>query len=160
NCRQSRIPDVRRAGHCSSTLWRVWRYPMKFEPIRPNPTLDVHSDPPEPWGRIAVVGGWHDADRTRRDWPHAAVVGPLRSPRGFAELLRNLLNNPQIAVVIWSGPDLTPGETTRPRFFDLWDQPVAEDLAPHVESLRKTVATRHAPLGAVVLPELMADESA
>lgn len=86
----------------------------------PNADIDIHPAPPEGWHRVAVVGGWQDAKRIRAKWPHAAVVSPLRTLRGIDLLARGLLANPQIRVLVWDGPDLTPGEETRKALFDLF----------------------------------------
>ncbi len=91
---------------------------MKFEPIVENTDLDVHPDPPLP--HLAVVCRWNYASDGRKRWPDAAVVAPLRTLRGIDLLVRNLLNNPQIRVVIYDGPDLTPGETTTAALRRLW----------------------------------------
>lgn len=69
--------------------------------------IDVHPDPPGFWRHVVVVGGWQDKKRIRARWPHAAVVGPLRSVEGVDLLARALLANPQIRVVAWDGPDLS-----------------------------------------------------
>lgn len=93
---------------------------MKFEPIVPNADLDIHDDPPGLWSRVAVICRWKDAHAFRRKWPHAAVVGPLRTVRGIDELVRNLLHNPQIRVVVIDGPDLTQGEETTRALYLAW----------------------------------------
>lgn len=85
-----------------------------------NPDIDIHPDPPEGWHRVVVVGGWQSAERIRGKWPHAACVGPLRTVRGIDLLIRALLANPQIRVVVWDGPDLTPGEATKGALQALW----------------------------------------
>lgn len=94
---------------------------MKFEPIVLNADLDVHPDPPGLWSRVAVICRWKDAHAFRKRWPHAAVVGPLRTVRGIDELVRNLLHNPQIRVVVLDGPDLTPGEETTRALRHAWE---------------------------------------
>ena len=78
-----------------------------------NPDLDIHPDPAEGWHRVAVVCGWHDAAKARARWPHAAVVGPLRTLGGIDLLVRGLLANPQIRVLVWDGPDLNGGRVKR-----------------------------------------------
>lgn len=115
---------------------------MIFDPIVSNPDLDIHPDPPGLWGRVAVICRWKDAHAFRRNWPHAAIVGPLRTLRGFDEFVRNLLHNPQVRVVIVDGNDLTPdGETTR-ALQALWTGDLTHlqsDLHPHVGSLIESV---------------------
>jgi hypothetical protein len=90
-----------------------------FEPLVVNPDLDVHPDPL--WPHVAVACGWQDARRARSRWPHAAVVGPLRTQRGIDLLWRSLLFNPQIRVLVFDGPDLTPGRTTVEALNRAWD---------------------------------------
>lgn len=68
-----------------------------------------------------MICGWSDARKARERWPNAAVVGPLRTLRGLDLFVRGLLANPQIRVLIWDGPDLTPGEATKSAVIDLWD---------------------------------------
>ena len=85
-----------------------------------NADIDIHPDPEDGWHRVAVVGGWQSATKIRKKWPHAAVVGPLRTQRGIDLLVRALLANPQIRLVIWDGPDLTAGQATRKALFALW----------------------------------------
>ncbi len=87
-----------------------------------NADIDIHPDPPEGWHRVVVACGWQDAKVARKRWPHAAVVGPLRTVRGIDLLVRALLANPQVRVLVWDGPDLTPGEATKTelqRYFPL-----------------------------------------
>lgn len=84
------------------------------------PDLDIHPDPAEGWHRVAVVGLWTDAKVLRRDWPEAAVVGPLRTLRGIDMLVRSLLANPQIRVLVVTGRDLSPGESVRKALNELW----------------------------------------
>lgn len=91
-----------------------------FEPIVPNPDLDVHPNPPGAWGSVAVVCCWKDARAQRRYWPHAAVVGPLRSFRGLDDLIRNLLHNPQIRTVIVAGKDQSPDMEVTKALSALW----------------------------------------
>lgn len=86
-----------------------------------NPDLDIHPTPPESWSCVAIICAWSDAKKARERWPHAAVVGPLRTLRELDPFIRGLLTNPQIRVVIWDGPDLTPGEATQNAVIDLWD---------------------------------------
>lgn len=86
------------------------------------PDLDIHSDPAEGWHRVAVVGLWTDAKVLRRDWPHAAVVGPLRTLRGIDMLIRSLLANPQIRVLVVTGRDLSPGASVRIALEGLWGE--------------------------------------
>lgn len=105
-----------------------------------NPDLDIHPGPPEGWDRVAVICGWSDARKARERWPDAAVVGPLRTLRGLDLFVRGLLANPQIRVVIWDGPDLTPGETTKSAVIELWDS----GGFSYAASLAKAVA-RHLP---------------
>lgn len=93
---------------------------MSFKLVCDEETIDVHDDPPGLWRRVAVIGGWQDARITRKRWPQAAVVGPLRTVRGIDRFVRNLLANPQIRAVIWDGPDLTPGEETKKALFGEW----------------------------------------
>lgn len=93
---------------------------MRFEPIVANPDIDVHPDPPGLWQHVAVVCRWKDAKAQRKQWPHAAVIGPLRTVRGLDELARNLLHNPQIRVVLVVGNDLTEGEETTKALLALW----------------------------------------
>lgn len=93
---------------------------MKFEPIVPNPDIDVHPDPPGLWQHVAVICRWKDAKAQRKHWPHAAVIGPLRTVRGLDELARNLLHNPQIRTVLVVGNDLTEGEETTKALAALW----------------------------------------
>ncbi len=85
---------------------------MIFQPVIPNPDLDIHPEPGAVWGRVAVVCLWADQQESRKDWPHAAVVAPLRTVRGVDELARNLLANPQIRHVVVTGPDRSVGEQT------------------------------------------------
>lgn len=107
-----------------------------------NTDLDIHPEPPEGWHRVAVVGGWTDKVKIRERWLHAAVCGPLRTVRGIDLLVRGLLANPQIRVLVWDGPDLTPSEATRKALFRMWarDMEVAEDLADVVDGLIDGVA--------------------
>lgn len=93
---------------------------MKFEPIVPNPDIDVHPDPPGHWAHVAVICRWKDAHAQRKQWPHASIVGPLRTTRGLDELARNLLHNPQIRVVLVVGNDQTEGEETTEALLALW----------------------------------------
>lgn len=83
---------------------------MRFQPVRENPDLSVHLDPPGLWESVAVCCRWWSSERGRRDWPHAAVVAPLRTPEGLDELVRNLLANPQIKVLLVVGPDSIVGQ--------------------------------------------------
>lgn len=93
---------------------------MKFELIVPNPDVDVHPDPPGLWQHVAVICRWKDARAQRKQWPHAAVIGPLRTVRGLDELARNLLLNNAIRVVLVVGNDLTPDEATTKALIALW----------------------------------------
>lgn len=77
----------------------------RFQPIVPNPDLDVHPNPTGAWARVAILCGWQDAKIARKRWPEAAVVGPFRTARGVDELVRNLLANPQIRLVLLDGPE-------------------------------------------------------
>lgn len=114
-----------------------------------NPDLDIHPNPPEGWDRVAVVCGWSDAKKARERWPHAAVVGPLRTLRGLDLFVRGLLANPQVRVLIWDGPDLTPGEATKTALFALWHTPALDagrlpaplgvDMHTHLDTLRRQV---------------------
>lgn len=114
-----------------------------------NPDLSLHANPPEGWDRVAVACGWSDARKARERWPHAAVVGPLRTLRGLDLFIRGLLANPQIRVVIWDGPDLTPGEVTKTALFALWTTPALDagrlpapfgvDLDAHLDTIRSSV---------------------
>lgn len=70
----------------------------------PNADIDIHPNPADGWHRVAVVGLWRDAKALRRNWPHAAVCGPLRTKRGIDTLVRGLLANPQIRVIIMVPP--------------------------------------------------------
>jgi hypothetical protein len=109
-----------------------------FDPIVPNPNIDVHPNPPGLWDRVAIVCRWKDAHAFRRNWPHASIVGPLRTLRGLDEFLRNLLHNPQIRVVILDGNDLTPGEETTSALNAVWRGETADlqaDLHPFVAEL-------------------------
>lgn len=105
-----------------------------------NPDLDIHPNPPEGFHRVAVVSGWHDAAKARAKWPHAAVVGPLRSVRGIDLLVRGLLANPQIRILVWDGPDLTG---TKNLLLSLWfgqeGTELADDIEPHMQGLRDGV---------------------
>lgn len=92
-----------------------------FRPVGDNPDLDIHADPPGLWARVAVATMWSDARVGRRKFPHAAVVGPVRTRAGLDELARNLLANPQIRLLIMDGPDLTPEEDTSRALRDLFD---------------------------------------
>lgn len=83
---------------------------VPFRPIRPNPELDIHPDPPDDWDRVAVVTFWGDVPKARTRWPDAAVIGPLRGARGVDELARNLLANSQITHLICDGKDIGVGE--------------------------------------------------
>jgi len=94
-----------------------------------NPDLDIHPDPVEGWHRVAVVGLWQDAKRIRRDWPEAAVCGPLRTLRGIDLLVRGLLAAPQIRVLVVVGRDLTPGEGVRKALLSLWQERVEAPAA-------------------------------
>ena len=96
----------------------------------PNPDLDTHPDPVEGWHRVAVVGLWTDAKKLRKDWPDAAVVGPLRTLRGIDLLVRGLLANPQIRVLVVVGRDLSPGERTRVALEGLWEAWDRSDYHP------------------------------
>lgn len=133
---------------------------MKFEPIVDNLDLDVHLDPPGLWSRVAVVCRWKDAHAFRKRWPHAAVVGPLRTLRGLDEFVRNLLYNPQIRLVVLEGNDLTPDEETtasllsvwNPTAVAAWEKYLSPDLHPHMRDLvwgcflvRKTVKVYEEP---------------
>lgn len=122
---------------------------MKFEPVVANQDLDVHPDPSGRWARVAVVCRWKDAHAFRKQWPHAAVVGPLRTLRGIDELVRNLLHNPQIRLIVICGNDLTPGEETTkalldtwrgPDWSDRWDKHVGEDVRPHLKVVTNGVS--------------------
>lgn len=93
---------------------------MKFEPLVPNVDVNIHPEPPGHWQHVAVVCRWKDAHAQRKQWPHAAVIGPLRTVRGLDELVRNLLHNPQIRVVLVVGSDLTEGEETTRELLSLW----------------------------------------
>ena len=88
--------------------------PMNFKPIILDPSLSIIENPAKPW--LAVVCRWKDAHTFRQKHPDicegAAVVGPLRTPRGIDMLFRNLLANPQIRVVVVAGVDLVEGEPT------------------------------------------------
>ena len=92
-----------------------------------NPDLDIHPAPAEGWHRVAVVGLWTDAKRLRKDWPDAAVCGPLRTLRGIDLLVRGLLANPQIRVLVVVGRDLTPGEGVRKALESAWKGGSATD---------------------------------
>ena len=101
-----------------------------------NSDIDILDDPPEGWHRVAVIGLWEDAKITRRRWPKAAAVGPLRTVRGIDLLVRALLANPQLRVIVIDGKDLTPGEATTKALIDCWlqdDLPAGldQDLAHH-----------------------------
>lgn len=94
--------------------------PPRFSLPWSNPDLDVHPNPSEGWHRVAVIGLWTDPKILRRDWPDAAVVGPLRTIRGIDLLVRSLLANPQIRVVVVVGRDLSPGESVRKALMLTW----------------------------------------
>lgn len=104
-----------------------------------NTDIDIHPEPAEGWHRVAVVSGWHDAAKARKRWPHAAVVGPLRSLRGIDLLVRALLANPQIRVLVWDGPDLNGGKV-KDALYALWygleGSELADDIEPHAQVLR------------------------
>lgn len=91
-----------------------------------NPDLDVHPAPMPGWHRVAVVGLWTDAKKLRRDWPDAAVVGPLRTLRGIDLLVRSLLANPQIRVLVVTGRDLSPGQSVQKALEGLWTLTMSE----------------------------------
>ncbi len=98
----------------------------RFDPVY-NPTaddtnrLDVHEDPPGLWSRVAVIGMWQDSKITRKRWPLASVVGPLRTKSGVDLLVRNLLANPQVRVVVIDGPTGgVVGEDTKEALFSLF----------------------------------------
>ncbi len=107
-----------------------------------NTDLDVHPSPPGTWDRVAVISGWHDAARARKRWPHAAVVGPLRTMRGIEMLVRGLLANPQLRVVVWDGPDITDNQAVKHTLFELWklapkaiELMKASELSPYLSTL-------------------------
>lgn len=85
-----------------------------------NLDIDIHPHPPDGWGRVAVIGGWASAKKTRSRWPDAAVVGPLRTMLGIDLLVRSLLANPQIRVLGWDGPDLSTGERVSRAFWEVF----------------------------------------
>lgn len=91
-----------------------------FEPVVPNGDLDIHPDPQGLWSRVAVIGGWQDAKVTRKRWPNASVVGPLRTMRGIDLLVRDLLANPQIRVLVWDGPAPGLGAKVQATLVELW----------------------------------------
>lgn len=137
----------------------------RFEPIVPNPDLDIHPDPQGSWSRVAVVCRWKDAHAFRKRWPEAAVVGPLRTVRGIDELVRNLLANPQIRVVVLDGKDLTPGEETTKALLATWGQGghratneyLALDVQPHagvVTNVSLVMAPAERPADVQVIPWL------
>lgn len=114
-----------------------------MELIRQNIDLDVHAAPSGAWKHVVVLGMWHDKTRTRREWPEAAVVGPLRTLRGLDEFVRNLLLNPQITTVVLDGPEYTPGGPVFTRIFALWaGQARLEDpeLDAHFANVRASVS--------------------
>lgn len=98
---------------------------MKFSPVY-NPEsdstnrLDIHEDPPGLWQRVCVIGMWQDAKITRKRWPFASCVGPLRTKAGIDLLVRNLAHNPQIRLIIVDGPH---GRMTLPK------QPILRAIA-------------------------------
>lgn len=115
---------------------------MKFEPIIPNPDLDVHPDPPGLWQHVAVVCLWKDAHAQRKLWPHAAMIGPLRTVRGVDELVRGLLHNPQIHLLVVTGSDQSPDEEASTLFARAIGrgEGLAEDLREHGKILARTVS--------------------
>ena len=125
----------------------------KFELVAPNGEVDVHPDPPGLWARVVVAGLWQDAKITRRRWPHAACVGPLRTRAGIDLLIRNLLLNDQVRVVVIDGPTGgVVGEETRDALERLWHQGegvlslLGADLAPYAVLVRdnvKLLDTKH-----------------
>lgn len=104
--------------------------PPLFTPVVDNVDLWINPKPLYP--RVAVICRWKDAKVFGpRKWPDVAVVGPLRTVRGIDGLIRNLLNNPQIRLVIVDGVDLTPGEQTTEALYALWrkrDVGAADDI--------------------------------
>lgn len=139
---------------------------MLFQPIVENQDLSVHPDPPGRWDCVAVVCLWKDAHTRRRKWPHAAVVGPLRSIGGIDELLRNLLANPQIRYVVVDGTDLTPGKVVEPALANVWglagasyQQPIAakSDVLEHVGLIQKGVQLMASTFNVADVPDLLSD---
>lgn len=98
-CESGALDDGEQEGSVSTCFSLPWA----------NADIDIHPDPPEGGHRVAVLGGWEDAKKTRSRWPHVAVVGPLRTTRGIDLLVRGLLANPQLRVLVWDGLDLTLG---------------------------------------------------
>jgi len=86
-----------------------------------NVDLDIHADPPNGWDRVAVVALCPPSmKKVRERWPHAAVIGPLRTVRGIDLLVRGLLANPQIRVLVMVGKDVVEGEPTVQALHLLW----------------------------------------
>jgi len=114
-----------------------------FQPVVDNPDLSIEPNPA--WPRVAVACRWKDAHKRRTKWPHASVVGPLRTVRGVDLLVRNLLANPQIRIVVIDGADLSAGQATTQALTDLWDLGVrprgmADDITDeHLDLIRRTV---------------------
>ena len=102
-----------------------------FRAVVENPDLSIIPDPG--WPRVAVACRWKDAHKRREQWPHASVVGPLRTTRGIDLLVRSLLANPQIRIVVIDGADLSAGKLTTAALMDLWESGIrprgmADDL--------------------------------
>lgn len=114
---------------------------MKFEslvPLSSEQALDIHEDPPDAWDSVAIVSFWSFPAKVRKRWPHAAVIGPLRTVEGVDLFLRNLLHNPQITRVVLAGQDLN--EVTK-EILRVWQTKTtrAPDLSPHVALIVESV---------------------
>ena len=113
--------------------------PEPFSLPWPNPDLDIHPEPPEGWHRVAVCSLWSSVKEARAWWPHAAVVGPLRTMRGIDLLVRSLLANRQVRVLVVGGKDIVQGEPVCRALAVLWachDGLVGEDVTEeHLDAL-------------------------
>lgn len=114
---------------------------MRFESLvelSAEQALDIHEDPQGHWASVAVVSFWSMPAKVRLRWPHASVVGPLRTPEGVDLFLRNLLYNPQITKVVLAGADLRQVEAELVRVWR-FHTVRAEDLQAHIRLLTGSI---------------------